>query len=81
MASYHEKGSDIGSQDRVPANSGYVLDSRRRAALAEVDNAKFSYVPEFPPILDRSHPRLLVGSMPKSVSLPASASSPMRELF
>ena len=81
MASYHEKGSDNSSQDRVPANSGYVLDSRRRAALAEVDNAKFSYVPAFSPVLDHPQPGLLVGSMPKSVSLPASASSPTRKLF
>lgn len=43
MASYQEKGSDRDSHEKViPANSGYVLDERRRAALAEVDNAKFS---------------------------------------
>lgn len=47
MASYHEQGSDHDSspnEKEIPSNSGYVLDNRRRAALAEVDNAKFSYV-------------------------------------
>ncbi len=28
----------------LPANSAYDLDIRRRAALAEVDNARISYV-------------------------------------
>nr|BAB43910.1 phosphate transporter [Pholiota nameko] len=44
MASYQEKSSDRDSHEKVvPANSGYVLGERRRAALAEVDNAKFSW--------------------------------------
>ena len=45
MASYQEKGS-TGSQEKVAPGSKavYVLDERRRAALAEVDNAQFSYV-------------------------------------
>lgn len=43
MASYQEKGSTEGSQEKV-GRAVYVLDERRRAALAEVDNAKFSYV-------------------------------------
>ena len=28
----------------LPASSAYALDNRRRAALAEVDNARLSYV-------------------------------------
>jgi PHS family inorganic phosphate transporter-like MFS transporter len=43
--SFHEKNSSSSSQEKV-ANRGdavYVLDERRRAALAEVDNAKFSW--------------------------------------
>lgn len=46
MASYQEKGSAEGSQEKVASGGKavYVLDERRRAALAEVDNAKFSYV-------------------------------------
>ncbi|KIM39729.1 hypothetical protein M413DRAFT_446637 [Hebeloma cylindrosporum] len=45
MASYQEKGSTEGSQEKVPSagKAVYVLDERRRAALAEVDNAKFSW--------------------------------------
>ncbi|KAF8962717.1 phosphate transporter [Flammula alnicola] len=44
MASFHEKSSND-SQEKVVGrvNAGYVLDERRRAALAEVDNAKFSW--------------------------------------
>jgi PHS family inorganic phosphate transporter-like MFS transporter len=45
---YQEKGSSIGSQDKGVVdssrrNAAYLLDERRRAALAEVDNAKFSW--------------------------------------
>ncbi|CAA7265585.1 unnamed protein product [Cyclocybe aegerita] len=45
MASFQEKGSSNGSQEKVLArvDAAYVLDERRRAALAEVDNAKFSW--------------------------------------
>jgi len=45
MASYQEKDSSHGSQEKVVARSdaAYILDERRRAALAEVDNAKFSW--------------------------------------
>ncbi len=39
-----EKGSTTDSSLPAVVRSGYVLDERRRAALAEVDNAKFSYV-------------------------------------
>ena len=39
-----EKGSSVASADNHNKPSNYVLDERRRAALAEVDNAKFSYV-------------------------------------
>lgn len=47
MASFHEKTSNNTSQEKViggQTDAVYVLDERRRAALAEVDNAKFSYV-------------------------------------
>jgi len=41
-----EKGSDGDSYPQVPKHRrddvAYVLDERRRAALAEVDNAQFS---------------------------------------
>jgi PHS family inorganic phosphate transporter-like MFS transporter len=44
MASYQEQGSDHDSNaNEKQAGSSYVLDTRRRAALAEVDNAKFSW--------------------------------------
>lgn len=43
MSSIHEKGSENEGSNDAPANSGYVLDNRRRAALAEVDNARFSW--------------------------------------
>jgi PHS family inorganic phosphate transporter-like MFS transporter len=43
MASFHEKGS-VGSDKVAPRNdAAFALDARRRAALAEVDNAKFSW--------------------------------------
>jgi hypothetical protein len=38
---YHEKDNSIESQEKQ-VNVAYTLDERRRAALAEVDNAKFS---------------------------------------
>jgi PHS family inorganic phosphate transporter-like MFS transporter len=42
----HEKGSDSDCYPKVPKherdNVAYVLDERRRAALADVDNAKLS---------------------------------------
>lgn len=41
MSDTYEKGSNNGSNGGNDA--GYILDARRRAALAEVDNAKFSY--------------------------------------
>lgn len=68
MASVDEKSSNHESGD-VKANSsdGFVLDRNRRAALAEVDNAKFSFV--FSSFLTGTcsvdHPYLTVGSMPK----------------
>jgi PHS family inorganic phosphate transporter-like MFS transporter len=45
MASLKEKESSDGSSDRVAVqnNEAFALDERRRAALAEVDNAKFSW--------------------------------------
>ncbi len=44
MATYQEKGWSMESHDkRDTSEVTYVLDEQRRAALAEVDNAKFSY--------------------------------------
>ena len=46
MASLEKRTSD-GSDDHIGKTvhtAAYSLDERRRAALAEVDNAKFSYV-------------------------------------
>jgi PHS family inorganic phosphate transporter-like MFS transporter len=42
MASFHEHGSAASDQDVKPLSS-HALAERRRAALAEVDNAKFSW--------------------------------------
>ena len=39
----YQDGS-VSSQEKGPKPIVYALDERRRAALAEVDNAKFSYV-------------------------------------
>lgn len=47
-----EKTSSHGSD---PKNVAYTLDQRRRAALAEVDNASFSYVSLFSLICLASH--------------------------
>ena len=55
MASLEKRTSD-GSDDHIGKTvhtAAYSLDERRRAALAEVDNAKFSYVTLAP------HPTLL----------------------
>jgi len=41
MADY-EKSSQDGSLPAKQGNNVYVLDERRRAALAEIDNAEFS---------------------------------------
>jgi len=42
----HEKGSDSDCYPKVPKQErgdvAYVLDARRRAALADIDNAKLS---------------------------------------
>ncbi|PPQ69014.1 hypothetical protein CVT24_000089 [Panaeolus cyanescens] len=45
MASYNEQGSSRDSQEVVSTSkeAAYDLDERRRAALAEVDNAQFSW--------------------------------------
>ncbi|KAI0783637.1 inorganic phosphate transporter [Abortiporus biennis] len=45
MASYAVDKASANSSDQLEKNldPGYVLDERRRAALAEVDNAKFSW--------------------------------------
>ncbi len=41
MVKGYEDNSD---EKQTPSDVGYVLDNRRRTALAEVDNAKFSCV-------------------------------------
>jgi PHS family inorganic phosphate transporter-like MFS transporter len=43
--SFHEKNSSSSSQDKVATRGDavYILDERRRAALAEIDNAQFSW--------------------------------------
>lgn len=41
MASFHEQGSTNSEPDTKPA-AAHAIAERRRAALAEVDNAKFS---------------------------------------
>ena len=82
MASYHEQGSDHDSspnEKEIPSNSGYVLDNRRRAALAEVDNAKFSCAPDSLRMRILFHSRISGGSMQKSVSLLVSGFSQMRK--
>ncbi|KAF8150603.1 phosphate transporter [Crassisporium funariophilum] len=45
MASFQEKGSTSGSEEQnaVRSDAAYILAERRRAALADVDNAKFSW--------------------------------------
>lgn len=43
MASFHEHGSANSDQDIKPV-AAHALAERRRAALAEIDNAKFSQV-------------------------------------
>jgi PHS family inorganic phosphate transporter-like MFS transporter len=44
MASNHEQQSSHGSYHEKGQTAVAVLDERRRAALAEIDNAPFSYV-------------------------------------
>jgi len=46
MATYHHEGKESSIDSEKPVQRGdaaFILDERRRAALAEVDNAKFSY--------------------------------------
>ena len=43
MASFHEQGSTSSDVDTKPVSARAIAE-RRRAALAEVDNAKFSWV-------------------------------------
>ena len=62
MARHQEKGT---IEFRDKGNTGYVLDERRRAALAQVDSAKFSYVPNWS-LLNKWLTTFSVGSMPKS---------------
>lgn len=40
----HETDEQDEIDVELPASSAYALDNRRRAALAEVDNAHLSYV-------------------------------------
>ena len=72
-----EKCSSVGSVERS-VQTNYVLDERRRAALAEVDNDNFSYVPSTPKKSLVSY-FFSGGSMSRSAALLVSASSPMRK--
>ena len=80
----HEKASNTSDSYPQVGKHGkrddvaYVLDERRRAALADVDNAKFSYV-SYPALLHGLISDDTVGSMSKCVSLQVSASSRTRE--
>src|ERR1700677_2745064 len=80
----HEKASNSsGSYPQVGKHGkrddvAYVLDERRRAALADVDNAKLSYV-SYSVLLHHLTAGNTVGSTSKSVSSQVSASSRMRE--
>jgi PHS family inorganic phosphate transporter-like MFS transporter len=79
MASFHEKGS-VGSGDKVATrnDAAFALDERRRAALAEVDNAKFSCVFLLKSLIFISLILSSDGSMQKSASSLVSVSSPTR---
>jgi len=81
MASFHEKGS-VGSGDKVVTtarnDAAFALDERRRAALAEVDRAKFSCVFLLKSLIFISLILSLDGSTQKSASSPVSVSSPTR---
>ena len=46
MATYaaDKLSTSSSDQEKVHEQNAYTLDERRRAALAEIDNAKFSYV-------------------------------------
>ena len=46
-AETHDSDAQTDTNIQLPANSAYELDNRRRAALAEVDNARISYVDRF----------------------------------
>jgi len=45
----NEKDGSLQSSDGRPTDRAYDLDARRRAALAQADNASFSSVLLFPP--------------------------------
>lgn len=87
MASAGEGSSNYELSDLgVHTNNVVTLDQSRRAALATIDNAKFSFVYFWLSLLSSvtnsrtSLPPLLVGSTPKSVLLQALAFS-LRRLF
>lgn len=42
MANFEKSSADGSDQAHKPGNPAYLIDERRRAALAEIDNAKFS---------------------------------------
>ena len=44
MANFNEKAGSVDGSDPQINNPAYLIDERRRAALAEIDNARFSYV-------------------------------------
>ena len=69
MASFHEQGSTNSEVDTKPAASRAIAE-RRKAALAEVDNAKFSWVSHVFSFYQSWSSFLPAGSMPKSASSP-----------
>jgi hypothetical protein len=71
--------SDGGSDPKEVHTAHYVLDERRRAALAEIDNASFSYGHFMTLLLPLS--TLLGGSTLRCAPSLALASSRMRKFF
>lgn len=81
MSGSIEKVSQDGSDPQLvkPSANSYDLGERRRAALADVDNAKFSYVPQKYHRDQQMPISILVGSTPRSAQLLVLVFSPMRE--
>lgn len=80
---YQEKDVSNTTQERPVQDVAYALDERRRAALAEVDNAKFSYVSSSF-FIRQSHCfffSISAGSMSRFALSPELVSSQMRKSF
>jgi hypothetical protein len=59
MPSNHDQQSSHGSCHEKGQTTVAVLDERRRAALAEIDNAPFSYVIQFNLLQVRLNPSIV----------------------